>query len=671
MKSKSELSPLIDQLDSIRETTEEYEERYRHYLDAVHPKNRASAANLVHYLALRRHDLRELQTKLDAKGASQLGDVESHVMASIAAVRTILHALAGIRQRNIPKPVVSIPDGKEQIKTNTEQLLGEKLEGAATRIMVTMPKEAADDPTITSSLIEAGMSVARVNCGQDDSTVWAGIANHIQQAQEKTGRSCKISTDLGGPKIRTGDLVPGPAVVRLKPERDLLGRVVQRPKIWLGTEDTHRGSGEKYTFLPVPAEWVACLAVGDAQRPKIWLGTEDTHRGSGEKYTFLPVPAEWVACLAVGDAITFEDTRERLCTLTVRETEAAGAWAVCDDSAYVTSGILLTLQRDVPLENRTAPVGELPHVAQALILRTGDALRLTRDQRPGMPAELDADGNVVRSAFVACTLPEVFTQVRAGDPISFDDGKIHGVIREVCDDALEVDITYARGGTTRLKAHKGINFPRSQLTISGLTEKDRTDLEFVVRQADIVNFSFVNRPDDVDELLAELETRSAEHIGIILKIETMSGYHYLPDILLRAMRHYPIGVMLARGDLAVEVGWKYLAKIQEEIMSMCEAAHVPLVWATQVLEGLAKKGLPTRAEIADVVLAERAECVMLNKGPHIVATVRLLNEILRLMEDYQDKKATLLPSLDMRPDWARITYVGPAGVRAKSPGTAR
>jgi pyruvate kinase len=630
--SKSELSPLIAQLDAIRGTAEEYEERYRHYLNAVHPKNRVSAANLVHYLALRRHDLRELQTKLADRGTSQLGDVESHVMASIAAVRTILHTLARIRERGASQPIVSISDGKEQIKANTAQLLGKKLEGAAPRIMLPMPKAAADDPAVTSSLIEAGMSVARINCGQDDSTVWAGIANHIQQAQEKTGRSCKISTDLGGPKIRTGDLVPGPAVVRLKPERDLLGRVVQRPKIWLGTEDTHRGSGEKYTFLPVPAEWVACLAVGDA--------------------------------------ITFEDTRERLCTLTVRETEAAGAWAVCDDSAYVTSGILLTLQRDVPLENRTAPVGELPHVAQALILRTGDALRLTRDQRPGMPAELDADGNVVRSAFVACTLPEVFTQVRAGDPISFDDGKIHGVIREVCDDALEVDITYARGGTTRLKAHKGINFPRSQLTISGLTEKDRTDLEFVVRQADIVNFSFVNRPDDVDELLAELETRSAEHIGIILKIETMSGYHYLPDILLRAMRHYPIGVMLARGDLAVEVGWKYLAKIQEEIMSMCEAAHVPLVWATQVLEGLAKKGLPTRAEIADVVLAERAECVMLNKGPHIVATVRLLNEILRLMEDYQDKKATLLPSLDMRPDWARITYVGPAGVRTKSPGTS-
>jgi pyruvate kinase len=553
-------------------------------------------------------------------------------MASIAAVRTILHALAGIRERNIPKPVVSIPDGKKQIKTNTEQLLGEKLEGAATRIMVTMPKEAADDPTITSSLIEAGMSVARVNCGQDDSTVWAAIINHIQQAQEKTGRSCKISTDLGGPKIRTGALVPGPAVVRLKPERDLLGRVVQRPKIWLGPQDKHKEIEEKYTFLPVPAEWVESLQVADA--------------------------------------ITFEDTRKRLCTLTVQETEADGAWAVCDDSAYVTSGVLLTRRRNVPAENRTAPVGELPQVAQALILKTGDGLRLTRNQEPGMPAELDADGNVVRGAFVACTLPEVFTEVRAGEPISFDDGKIHGVIQSVDDDALEVDITYARGGVARLKAHKGINFPRSPLTISGLTEKDCADLDFVVRHADIVNFSFVNRPEDVDELLAELETRNAEHVGLILKIETMSGYHHLPDILLRAMRHYPIGVMLARGDLAVEVGWKYLAKIQEEIMSMCEAAHVPLVWATQVLEGLAKKGLPTRAEIADVVLAERAECVMLNKGPHIVATVRLLNDILRLMEDYQDKKATLLPSLDRRPDWARITYVGPAGVRAKSPDTS-
>jgi pyruvate kinase len=627
MKTKSKLSPLIAQLDEIQHTAEKYEQRYRHYLDAVHPKNRASAVNLVHYLALRSHDLREFQAKLAECGASQLGDVESHVIASIAAVRTILHALAGIRERNAAKPPVSIHDGKEQIKDNTEQLLGKKLEGAATRIMVTMPIDAAEDPEFAGSLIEAGMSAARVNCGQDDATVWGRMIEHIRRAREKTGRDCRIATDLGGPKIRTGPLAPGPAVVRLKPERDLLGRVVQRSKIWLGAQDLHKGSGEKYTFLPVPAEW----ATG----------------------------------LQEGDTITFDDTRRRSCTLTVQETSATGAWATCDESAYVTSGIPLTLQRDVPVDDHTVALGEVKHVDQVLILKTGDTLHLTRDQAPGMPAELDADGNVVREAFVACTLPEVFTQVEAGEPISFDDGKIHGVIQAAGDDGLDVDITYARGGTARLKGHKGINFPRSALSVSGLTEKDRTDLDFVVSHADIVNFSFVNRPEDVDELLAELQAREATSIGLILKIETMSGYHYLPQILLRAMQHYPIGVMLARGDLAVEVGWKYLAKIQEEIMSLCEAAHVPLVWATQVLEGLAKKGLPSRAEIADVVMAERAECVMLNKGPHIVATVRLLDDILRLMEDYQDKKATLLPSLDLQEDWARITYVGPAGMRAK------
>jgi pyruvate kinase len=121
----------------------------------------------------------------------------------------------------------------------------------------------------------------------------------------------------------------------------------------------------------------------------------------------------------------------------------------------------------------------------------------------------------------------------------------------------------------------------------------------------------------------------------------------LPGILLAAMEWPKVGVMIARGDLAVEVGWTELARTQEEILWLCEAAHFPVIWATEVLAKLAKKGVPSRGEISDVVMAERAECVMLNKGPHITTTIETLDAILASMQDYQTKKVSLLPALDL------------------------
>jgi pyruvate kinase len=105
------------------------------------------------------------------------------------------------------------------------------------------------------------------------------------------------------------------------------------------------------------------------------------------------------------------------------------------------------------------------------------------------------------------------------------------------------------------------------------------------------------------------------------------------------------GVMIARGDLAVECGYERLAEVQEEILWAAEAAHMPVIWATQVLETLAKTGLPTRAEITDAAMGERAECVMLNKGPHIAEAMYTLNDILHRMQGHQDKKHPLLRAL--------------------------
>ncbi|NIR41392.1 MAG: hypothetical protein GWO00_15085, partial [Gemmatimonadetes bacterium] len=160
-----------------------------------------------------------------------------------------------------------------------------------------------------------------------------------------------------------------------------------------------------------------------------------------------------------------------------------------------------------------------------------------------------------------------------------------------------------------------------------------------------MNVSFINHPDDVEDLLDALESAGGHRLRLVLKIETMMGVRHLPGILLAAMEWPAVGVMIARGDLAAEVGWERLAAVQEEILWLCEAAHVPVVWATEVLNQLAKKGIPTRGEISDVVMAERAECVMLNKGPHITTAIRTLDNILSSVQAYQEKKTALLRTL--------------------------
>ena len=166
-----------------------------------------------------------------------------------------------------------------------------------------------------------------------------------------------------------------------------------------------------------------------------------------------------------------------------------------------------------------------------------------------------------------------------------------------------------------------------------------------MEHADIVGLSFVRHAEDVAALQAKLARLNASNLGIVLKIETQSAFEHLPAILLQALRSPRLGVMIARGDLAVECGWERLAEAQEEILWLCEAAHVPAIWATQVLENLAKRGAPSRAEITDAAMGERAECVMLNKGPHLAEAVQVLDNILCRMETHQSKKSARLRRL--------------------------
>lgn len=604
----------------------EMEKRYEAQLDQLHPDQLKSGRNLLHYLALRRGDVRHLQEALAEEGLSSLGRLEGHVLAGLHAVHHAVRALRGSGGKRKRGPVTA-KQGRKLLKQHTRDLLGKKLKGSAARIMVTLPVEAADHPEVVQEYLEAGMNCARINCAQGTAADWERLVAHVHRARKSTGRACKIFMDLGGPKIRTGPLVPGPAVVPLHPGRDARGVVVEAAEAWLVPDDGRA----------VPSAGVRPLRPGLLPLPRV------------------PVDPDLFAQLHAGDRLTLVDARGTPGVLDVASRGTDGALCRCSVDLYLESGLRVSLDTGTEQEPPTGALGSLPATDAPLVLHVGDTLVVHADPRAGELARPGSAAGAAAPAHVSCTFPSVLDDVRPGEPVVLDDGKAHGVIRAVRPGEVEVEITRAAPEGAKLRAFKGINFPGSRLRVAGLTAQDKEDLRFIAAHADGVNVSFVNHPDDVEDLLDELEAVGGEHLGLILKIETLRGYRQLPGILLAAMERPSVGVMIARGDLAVEAGWTRLAALQEEILRVCEAAHVPVVWATEVLDRLAKKGLPTRSEISDVVMAERAECVMLNKGPYMAEAIRTLDAVLRSVEGYQRKKTTLLPALTLDdPDPAEV-----------------
>lgn len=269
-----------------------------------------------------------------------------------------------------------------------------------------------------------------------------------------------------------------------------------------------------------------------------------------------------------------------------------------------------------------------------ILLHPGDLLHLYLEENHGMPGTLD--GGEFPAAF--CGVKQIFEDVRLGDSIWFDDGKIGGLIEEIHKQHLVIKITKTNPKGGKLKEEKGINLPHTDLNLPSLTQEDLANLPFVAAHADIIGFSFVRKPKDVQLLQEELEKLNKSDIGLVLKIENEEAFNNLPSLILQGMRSPTLGIMTARGDLAVELGAERLSEVQEQILWLCEAALIPNIWATQVLETLAKKGIAARAEITDAAMSARSECVMLNKGDHILDAVKTLVNILERMEEHQYKK---------------------------------
>ncbi len=453
---------------------------------------RASLENLLHYLTLRAQDLRHLHDPLARLGLSSLGRSESHVLANVDAVLANLGRMLGEPVR-VGASGVTLDEGRRILEDAAQRLLGPTRSGRRTRIMVTLPQEAARDQGLLVRLLRGGMDAARINCAHDRPADWRAMIGHLRAAERRLGRrpgSCRVIMDLAGPKVRTGAM------------------------------------------------------------------------------------------------------------------------------------------------------------SDALVVRPGDEVVLTTGR--------GADGRAGTGPRVICTLSAALSALRVDAPVWFDDGKIGAAVVRVGRGWARVRIERADPEGSKIRADKGINMPETEILTASLSRTDLEHLRFVTRHADGVAMSFVRTPRDVATLRRALKRLGRADLPVVLKIETREGFANLPGLLTEAMRCASAGVMIARGDLAVEVGYERLAEVQEQVLWLCEAAHMPVIWATQVLEQLAKKGRASRAEVTDAAMSQRAECVMLNKGPYIDRAVATLDDIIRRMQGHANKKTPVMRKLRLASGYAAV-----------------
>jgi pyruvate kinase len=214
---------------------------------------------------------------------------------------------------------------------------------------------------------------------------------------------------------------------------------------------------------------------------------------------------------------------------------------------------------------------------------------------------------------------------KVGMKVLFDDGLIEMVIVGIKGNEIHCKVIF--GG--ELKERKGVNIPGAQLDIECLTEKDLKDLEFGIKnEVDYIALSFVRHEDDIVQLRTILDKRNSK-ARIVAKIEMLEALTRLDEII-----HKSDAIMVARGDLAVEVGQTQLAHTQKNIIQLCNALGKPVITATQMLESMVKNPRPTRAEVTDVsnAVLDGSDALMLSaetaSGKYPVRCVQTMHDVI-------------------------------------------
>lgn len=620
VQQDEEFENLRRELHSLYLDVLEWSEDARNKIKFKATKNEQTCSrdNLLCYLALRRHDLSDLQLRLAEQGLSSLAMIESNVLTGIERV---------LKHFGIPPPnygTLCKADGKWgqlTLDDRAKLLLGSPGKNRRTRIMVTLDASDIFQYDVIERLLENGLDLVRINCAHNTKREWKLIIESIRTAEERliqrgreTEHKCKILMDLAGPKIRTGQMDLKVSPLKISVLKDPYGRPVRFVEGFL---DSEARESELISSEGTPSRFVIAIS-------KIDYG------GLGR--------------LNVGQKITFRDARdERLRTFTVLERISPTKVRIgLEHTAYLKEGIKLECQSKSVLNSNdprcSFTVGRIMPQPVEINVEAGNMLRLYRDNtRLGHLANKSAG----TPAGISCTHPEVLDQVMIGDRVFIDDGKIEAKVRSSNDQCLELEVVSPRGLVAKIKSHKGINFPDSSLRMPALTSEDILNLPFISEFADLVGLSFVQKPEDVYNLHKELSKFPRSDLGIVAKIETVDSIHNLAKILIAGLELAKFAILIARGDLAVEVGFENLAFVQEDILCLCEAAHLPVILATQILESLTESGLRSRAEITDAITGQRAECVMLNNGTYVADAVNTLANLLSMEERHQIKKHQL------------------------------
>jgi pyruvate kinase len=295
-------------------------------------------------------------------------------------------------------------------------------------------------------------------------------------------------------------------------------------------------------------------------------------------------------------------------------------------SCAAEAGKTVAIMQD--LQGPKIRLGKLP--AEGVELRNAQKYCLHPEGTPPtslQPGELSLPIMAEIAAAVAA-------DVRPGARILFDDGKV--ATRALHVDGAEIHVQVEVGG--KLTSHKGMNLPGTPLSIPCLTEKDREDLKFgISRNVDAVALSFVRSAEDILDLKDEIRAQTSEAPMVVAKIEREEAVDRMDSII-----EVSDVLLVARGDMAVEVGAWRVPAVQKQLIRSCNELGVPIITATQMLESMIQSPTPTRAEASDVANAvfDGTDCVMLSgetaSGEYPIEAVKVMSRIIVESENNKD-----------------------------------
>ena len=551
-----------------------------------------SCMNMQDFLSLKKFDLTMLQKALVDIGFSSLEWSHFYLIYTLEKqLEDLAHLLdyspMEISQEPSPQEVyVSMQQRSRFLKSH---------ESSENGVMITLPSEAAEDPAIIQGLAAQNIDIVRINTAHDSLPQWQKMAEIVKGINQRTRQNNPISiyVDLAGPKIRTGKIKLVTVPFKIRPD--------EHNMLLLTTKKLQNISLPNTTY-------------GQCVVEEYWFNK----RRKGEKIL-----------------LTHPELKNR--KLHIKKIDDKGLWLVFDKKLIIDEESRFEIQDK---KKDQTSIQNLSQVEQEIRLFIGNYIWLRSDS--SVIGRLTEEETVAK-AEIACSNPDIFDFIEIETPLYIDDGKIGLRVTEKTDDGVLCRVEHAKPNGSVLRGEKGINFPEADLDIEALTPLDRQNLRAVIGFADIIGISFTQKASDVAEVKTILKENNKELTGLVAKIETKKGVQRLPFILMELFSWQNSGVMIARGDLAIEVGFENLPRIQEEILELCEAAHTPIIYATQIMENMMKKNLPSRAEVIDASMAQRADCIMLNKGLFAVETIDMLGKILNSVRPMFFKARHLLP----------------------------